>query len=257
MHSLVEYDVIYLDTIRGKDIRYGIITFKNPKHFWNSTVHEWGTRIEEHRFNPLVLSELSSIFDRIEAEITTLAGSVITGEGKYFCNGIDVSYIQKHPENANSVQKGVEKLMARILSLGLVTVALINGHAAGAGAIISLCCDYRVMNDRGLFVLPAVELGIVYSQGFIEVVKSKVHDERLRRDMLLLSKKYTSVDLQRCGLVDIVVSEQSSLDESLRIIHENFQKNHHSYSLVKQRLYKKAISCLMDERVSDMHWSRI
>ncbi|TEB18186.1 hypothetical protein C9890_0452 [Perkinsus sp. BL_2016] len=258
MHGdLVHYEVVYLDSSKGRDIRYGILTFKNPAHFWSSDCHTWGTRIEEHRFNPILLTQFSSVLDQIEADLPSISGLILRAEGKYFSNGVDLRYIETHPGSGIEIQKALEKIMGRLLSLGVVTVALLNGHATATGGILALCCDYRVMAERGFFFLPAVELGIVYSQGFLEVVKSKVDSPHLQRDMLLFSKRYTSSALHNIGLVEKVVTEETGLEECLAIIRGNHQINHGSLSEVKKRLYKTAISELMEERISDMHWDNI
>ena len=52
--------------------------------------------------------------------------------------------------------------MARMLTLGIPTVASIPGHCCAAGAMLALACDYRVMGggEKSLFFIPAVELGL-------------------------------------------------------------------------------------------------
>ena len=257
MHDLIDYEAVYLDSHGGEDIRLGLITFNNPKHFWNSSSQAWGTRIEEHRFNIPFIRRLSTVLDLVEKEEPKLAGVIMRGEGKYWSNGIDIEFIKAHPDLASEVQKGIEHLMARVLSLGLVTVALLNGHATAAGGILALCCDYRVMSDRGLFFLPAVQLGIAYSQGFVEVVQSKVKDHRVLRDMLLFSKRYDSKDLYALGLVDLLVPPDEAMDTCAKLIRSDFQKHHDSLSEVKKRMYKQAITALTDERISDMHWENL
>jgi enoyl-CoA hydratase/carnithine racemase len=257
MHDLVDYESIYLDSKAGKDIRYGLLSFKNPEHFWNSSTLAWGTKIEEHRFNVPFISRMSKVLDLVEKEQPLLAGLILTGEGRFWSNGIDVEFIKNHPERANEIQKGLEYIMARVLSMGLVTVALLNGHATAAAGILALCCDFRVMSEKGLFFLPAVQLGIVYSQGFVEVVQSKVKDQRILRDMLLFSERYNSKDLFDIGLVDYLVPSEAAMDTCMRIIRTNFQKHSAELSEVKKRMFKKAITTLTDERVSDTHWSNL
>lgn len=256
MQHAITYESLYLDTVNARDIRFGVITFKNPEHFWSSSKYEWGTRLEEHRFNPHTVSLLSEILDKIEAD-PSISGLILTGEGKYFSNGLDVDFIRSHPEQANTLQKNLEQVLARILSLGVITVGVLNGHTTAAGAILALCCDYRIMAERGLFLLPAVALGIVYSQGFVEIAKSKISSPSVLRDMLLLSRRYSSADLCDLGLVECVSSGESAIDAATLLIRTNQQEHRFSLAEVKRRLFHDALSALTDERVSDMHWDRL
>jgi enoyl-CoA hydratase/carnithine racemase len=255
--ELIEYEEIYLDTITGSDVRYSIVKFMDPQHFWSSTSFSWGTRVEEHRFNPAFIARLSQILDQVEKD-ASIGGLIITGEGRFFSNGVDISFLRHFPEKANMLQKDIEHVMARILSLGVVTVSLLNGHTTAAAAILSLCCDYRIMCEKGLFFLPAVELGIVYSQGFIEVLKAKVSEPVTQRDMALFSKRYNSAQLCRLSVVEKVVpTVELGLEEATKYIRSHWQKNRDSLAEVKRRLYKNAIAELTDERISDMHWSNV
>ena len=255
--ELIRYEEVYLDTVGGNDINYAVIKFMDPQHFWSSNSFPWGTRVEEHRFNPEFVARISQLLDHVERS-QSIAGLIITGEGRYFSNGVDISYLRNFPETANTLQKDIENVMARILSLGVVTVSLLNGHTTAAAAILSLCSDHRIMFERGLFFLPAVELGIVYSQGFIEVMKAKISDPVLHRDMALFSKRYSSARLLSLNVVEKVVGDaESGLEEALKYIRSNWQKNRGSFAEVKRRLYKRAITELTDERISDMHWSNV
>jgi enoyl-CoA hydratase/carnithine racemase len=253
MNDLITLDIVYLDTVNGEDIHYATITLNNPPHFWSRHLLPWGTPIVEHRFNPEAIRRMGSILDKIESMRSSLGGVILTGEGKYFSNGIDIQYLQHHNQDANRVQQGVEMIMARLLSLGLVTVCVMNGHTAAAGALLSLCCDYRIMGERGLFVLPAVQLGIAYSQGFVEVAKSKISNPSTLRNMLLWGRKYDSKQLLDLGIVDAIGAVETGID----YIRNNWQKHRDSLAEVKRRMYHTALQALTDERVSDMHWDRV
>ena len=72
---------------------------------------------------------------------------------------MDLKWIDANLDKADGLQKTAEKALAKLLTCPVPTVASMAGHATAAGAMLSLACDWRVMGERGLFFIPAVELG--------------------------------------------------------------------------------------------------
>jgi enoyl-CoA hydratase/carnithine racemase len=254
--KFVVYETLHLTSARGSDKHIGIIRFHNPTHFWNDYRLPWGTRVGEHRFNHAFLDELAAALDKAESDCT-LVGIIFTGDGKYFLNGIDTEYIKANPSDSEGVQRKVESIFVKVLSLKCITIAAINGHATATGAIFAMCCDFRLMTERGFFFVPAVDIGIVYSQGMVEVLKSKITDSNLQRDFMLLSKRYTSTDILRMGLITAVTSAGNLLHDAFELIKNNWKENGDCYAEVRKRIYASAVSELTRTHVSDMRWGNL
>jgi len=82
---------------------------------------------------------------------------VVTGEGKAFCAGADLSQL------GASREQGLRHIYGgflRINSSPLVTVAAVNGAAVGAGMNLALACDVRVVGTSARFDTRFLALGI-------------------------------------------------------------------------------------------------
>jgi 2-(1,2-epoxy-1,2-dihydrophenyl)acetyl-CoA isomerase len=78
---------------------------------------------------------------------------VITGAGRAFCAGADISYMQElvRTEDWETLSKLVElgvEVVSTIYSLPKPVLAAVNGPAAGGGANLALACDLRFASRR-------------------------------------------------------------------------------------------------------------
>ena len=91
---------------------------------------------------------LLDIYDKIEA--TEGPGVVVTiGTGtNFFSTGFDLQYWAA--SNANAIQSiaKIQILYAKVLSLGLPSMAVFNGHAMAGGLILGLAHDFRIMTNN-------------------------------------------------------------------------------------------------------------
>ena len=66
---------------------------------------------------------------KVEAD-PTFRAVILTGEGKFFSNGLDLKWVDANGGDGSVVQGEAERLLARVLTFPLPTVACINGHFA-------------------------------------------------------------------------------------------------------------------------------
>lgn len=210
----------------------------------------WGTRMCEHRLNPPLLRAVDAALDAALADARVRC-VVVHGEGKFFSNGMDLQWIEENQGAADDLQRDAEALLARILAFPLPTVAAVNGHFCAAGAMLGLAFDYRVMNaDKGLFFVPGIDLGLVYSPGMTALMKAKtpVH---MHADMIVFGKRYAAADLERERVVLKAVPARRVLDEALQharglVAGDRFgsQKYRDTCAQIKQNTFKEAFDAL-------------
>merc|ERR1712039_645012 len=105
------------------------------------------------------------------------------------------------------LQTEAELLLSRILTLKVPTVAALNGHFTAAGAMLGLAFDVRVMpsDGKGLFFVPGIDIGLVYSAGMTELMKAKM-PQPIWRDVLCFGQRYTCAELLTHGVIDAAPS---------------------------------------------------
>jgi enoyl-CoA hydratase/carnithine racemase len=103
---------------------------------------------DENRFSPVLLEEINSRLDEVAGG--GAHGLVTTGGGKFYSNGLDLEWLAAHGEQTQWYVNQVQSMLARVLTLPIATAAAVVGHAFGAGAMLALAHDFRVMRaDRG------------------------------------------------------------------------------------------------------------
>ena len=90
---------------------------------------------------------------------------VITGAGRGFCSGGSVHEIigplfDDDARRALAFTRMTGALIGAIRQLRKPVVAAINGVAAGAGAVIALACDFRVMSEKAKIAFLFVKVGL-------------------------------------------------------------------------------------------------
>ena len=216
-------------------------------------------------FNPELVASLNAALDIVDDRDHPKA-LVITGKGKFFSNGLDLSFLQsKTTEEVNSMIEGVWRVLGRILVMDCRTVAGINGHAFGAGLFLALACDFRIMRTkRGYLNWPELNLGMRLAKGFSELTKAKVTDPKLLREGVLCGKRYTSSEAFQRGLVDEECSVEDLIVKAEQLAIAGFAENlklqffnPHSFQEMKIELYTDAYRALSTGKVDSLPQSRL
>jgi enoyl-CoA hydratase/carnithine racemase len=90
---------------------------------------------------------------------------VITGEGKSFCSGADLR-TTSYPkvEGSWSTRRNRTATWQRVLEqmdrIPQVTIASMQGHVVGGGALLGTACDFRVISENVVLRIPELALGI-------------------------------------------------------------------------------------------------
>jgi len=101
-------------------------------------------------------AQLRSAVERAEAD-SSVHAIVVTGAGKAFCAGADLSAL------GSAAEEGLLRLYDGFMALAncaLPTIAAVNGAAVGAGLNLALAADVRIAGPKALFDTRFQKLGI-------------------------------------------------------------------------------------------------
>lgn len=198
----------------------------------------------ENRFNPASLEAIGAVLDEFEAADGPGA-LVITGEGKFFSNGLDLDWMASAPPDAAAdMLRGVERLMARILVFPAATVAAVNGHAFAAGGMLAVACDSRVMReDRGYFCLPEVDIGLVFSPGMTQLLKARLPAATAHQAMVT-GRRYGGTEAVAAGIMDEAVPADRVLAAAVERAAALAAKPRATVAAIKQAIYGDVVAAL-------------
>ena len=190
---------------------------------------------------------------------------VITGSpgSKFFSNGVDIAWLTaagRSLADAVAFLRSLYRFFGRLLAFPVPTVAAINGHAFAGGCLLALCADYRVMRTQRGFVCmnemdmpPGPAAPGKYGnadQKVAAILRAKVADRQVLRDLLLDAKRFPAEAALAAGIVDDVAPPEELVPRAVALAasrgrHGRVGKQR-TLGVLKGEVYRDALEVLMD-----------
>jgi enoyl-CoA hydratase/carnithine racemase len=200
----------------------------------------------DNRLTHRVLGEVHLLLDELENGVGARA-LVTKGSGKVWSNGLDIGFMSEHPSEMWRYVADVERLLARVIVLGVPTIAAITGHAFGAGAMFALCHDVSVMRtDRGYWCLPEVDLGMNLSAGEHMLVAERLLPQTRNR-ALLTGRRFSAVEALAAGIVDEIAEAGDVVNRAVEIATERAPKAVSNLTDLKRSMYGSVADALLQD----------
>ena len=207
------------------------------------SVHVLHWHDDENRFNRRSLDALNQALDHVEKAEGPCA-LVTTGEGKYYSNGLDLDWIMGAGDRATGFVDEVHQLLGRLMSFPAITVAAVNGHAFGAGAMLAAVHDFRVMReDRGYWCLPEADMALPLTPAMVAVITAKLPRETAH-EAIMTGQRYDAVEAQMAGIVNLTAAEDDVLADAVDLATDFADKNRGVVARHKRLLYGDALATL-------------
>jgi enoyl-CoA hydratase/carnithine racemase len=149
---------------------------------------------------------------------------VITGDGDGFCSGGDVNEIigqllEMDSKGLLEFTRMTGAVVERMRRLPIPIIASVNGVAAGAGAVIALAADLRLLAASASFHFLFTKVGLAGADMGSAYLLPRVVGLGRASEILLLGEKTSPADAVAMGLASRVVEDDQLADETMTLAH--------------------------------------
>jgi enoyl-CoA hydratase len=169
--------------------------------------------------------------------------AILTGNGKSFCAGIDLSVIQT--ENLFDPRGDGTDLPDIIYRCTKPIIGAINGHAITGGFELALNCDFLIASDRASFADTHSIVGIHPGWGMTQLLQQAVG--RRMAKQLSFTGQFIGAELAlQCGLVNEIVPHDQLIPRAEQIAAQICSMNQDILGKVKSLIEYKNHATLQE-----------
>ena len=158
-------------------------------------------------YNQLLLEQVDRQFEAYEKNPDIVVIVICSTGSRSFCAGADFSELKKRDYN-DALNLLSAQVFERIASGNKVTIAAINGVAAGGGLELALTCDFRIASDASRFSFPETKLGLIPAAGGTQRLTNVVGPSKAK-ELILAGKTWSAQEAFHNGLINIVSTAQN------------------------------------------------
>ncbi len=165
---------------------------------------------------------------------------VISGAGKDFCSGADLSALQKIAnasvaENSEDARLLLE-LFLLIRQLPMPVVAAVTGRALAGGCGLATACDLVLAASSARFGYPEVKIGFVPAM-VMAILRRNVSEKRAF-ELITRGAEISADEAKQFGLVNQVFADESFAEDVNRYVSEFEKMSASAIGLTKTLLYQ-------------------
>ena len=189
--------------------------------------------------NATVHAEIRDAMNRVE-ENAAIRCLVITGEGRAFCSGQDLTE-RVMSENTQidtgaSLDRDYNPLVRRLVAFPIPTIAAVNGPAVGAGANLALACDILLFARSAYFQEAFARIGLVPDAGGTWLLPRIVGLKRALA-MCMTAEQVPAEECQCIGIAYKVFDDATFFSDVAKAAALLAMGPTFAYRLMKQALY--------------------
>tara|TARA_E500000081_G_scaffold131324_1_gene141553 strand:+ start:73 stop:2226 length:2154 start_codon:yes stop_codon:yes gene_type:complete len=172
-------------------------------------------------------------------EDSSVKGLVLTGKGRAFIGGADISEFGGNGEGIS-----LNDVFNKLESCSKPVVAAINGFALGGGLETALCCNYRIADKNAFVGLPEVNLGLLPGGGGTQRLPRLAGPSEALK-MMLTGSHIPAKKALNIGIVDKI--SENVVEDSISFVTEKAE-NSENHPKVRD-MNEKVIEARGDDKV--------
>jgi len=200
------------------------------------------------RRNSINRDLLSGLYDSIDevSQNDKISAAIITGNGKSFCSGIDLSVIGK--ENLFDIRGNGIDLPDVFSTCRKPIIGAVNGHAITGGFEIALNCDFLIASENAKFADTHAKVGIHPGWGMTQLLQQAV-GKRMALQMSTTCQFIDAGQALKYGLVNEVVLHEDLMERTFEIA-KQICENRSDMVLTVMELIKYRDTASMDQSLA-------
>ena len=155
--------------------------------------------------------EITTAIKQAEKDITVRV-IVITGEGRAFCSGQDLSEVTEKMDHGDVLRTRYGPMIKQIHCCEKPIIAAVNGVAAGAGFSLALACDFRLLSEKASYVQAFIQVGLIPDSGNLFYL-SKIVGYAKALEISIFGERINAEQSLKLGLANKVIQMDSWEDE--------------------------------------------
>ena len=182
-----------------------------------------------------------------EARGADVRAVVITGAGRGFCVGQDLTEFREAPGDIGGrLRASYHPNILAIRKLEKPVIAAVNGAAAGAGLSLAFACDVRLAADSATFVPAFVNIGLIPDSGCSYFV-SRLLGYAGAFEWLCSGRRLTAAEAHAWGLVSEVVENDGLAERSAELARSFAELPTRGIGMTKRLLQHAALAALDEQ----------
>lgn len=138
---------------------------------------------------------------------------IVTGTGRAFCAGGDISSFDLDVYQARRMQHAIKGFFHTFERIPKPIIAAVNGFALGGGMEMTMCCDFAIASENATFGTPEPSIGVMPGYGVLRL--PDIVGRPRAKEVLMAGRKLTAMEAFEWGIVNAVVPHEQLMDRAM------------------------------------------
>ena len=216
----------YSDILVEEDGPVALVTFNRPDKL--------------NSMGGSMMSELVHYLDTLNSGEYRIRAVVLTGAGRAFCAGGDVTNFPNVNESRRAGAwrrpRGQRSPVLALRDCDVPIIGAINGYAVGGGFGLALATDFRICSEDAVFQASQIKRGITTDVGLPFLLQAEGGTQRAL-EIIATARRVHAVEAQSLGLVLEVVPSGQLVERALEIASQVAQNTPLGIAAAKRLVY--------------------